>query len=545
MLPTLHLSHDEEIVPPGAHRFSNVDRFVPMNEYDEAHMLEDFEYLQFLGRSISSLGRDLVKRGWMKREQAGTAQQGPAGRPGSTQNGPSGRPSQQRSERLPAEQRNRQQFEGWIRRLRLPIMLLPDGMSARKENQSRWKAQAGQLQCTVQVAFPTGDQSDRRARRAILHHVSWTRTLSDVVIGELGKRLRLPAADSSTCSPWTALIGKDVATSKSDVTMDKIRDTVMLAVPVHSEKLRNESSAKFLEWWQRQVRYGMVKPGGLQLDEEKRAELERARRGDWAPIEGLPDGEGEVAMTTGRGATDEKQQERPESSAGAPAAAHSGLISAALLSRLQAQRDANVKEAAEEVASFSQDRVASEGDKPIVRSLVVLEGDETIEQLLRGMHNGLAIVEYPHVEVWDKLKLLRLFAQGKARRETLARQAFTQSADNRTAEGAKHARQEEEGEMKAAQDVVKKARLDAAAKGIASTPSALMDLSAYASSDEESEEGEQLADVVQLSTSAEEVTESGSLADIARALGMAPSLAAAVRQPGHPDAAISSSRDGE
>jgi hypothetical protein len=432
-----------------------------LNQYGEANLLEDVEYLHFVGQSVSAIGRDIVKKGWLR---ASTTDQQQKSDSGSTSRPPYDRRAgtTAKTDKQPAEIRNRQQFETWLRRLRLPIMLLPDGMSARKENQSRYKGPTKQLQCTVQISFPCAPSAeDRRARRTIIHHVMWDKPLGQVVVADIAKRSSLASASEKKWL-WSALIGRELNRPTDALKFEEVRHDVTLVIPLHSDRLRNESSAKFLEWWQRQARNGLVKGDGLELDEEKRAELDRVRKGEWAPIEGLADGE--IDDRIRQSAVDSRQDD-PALRSTVP----SGLISSTVLERFGAQRllrkcegeSTEKMEGDTTMNSGLPDRSPTNKTATTRRSLLVIEGHETIEEVLGRLDKGFAIVEYPHVEVWEKATLGRLFAQGKATRVLLANTRQTQKEEGEPCQATT---------MPAVE---------------APTTSALTGLSAYASSDED------------------------------------------------------------
>lgn len=443
MLPPLRQfsNSKETIVAPSVHKFEKVNRFIPMNAYDEANMLEDFEYLQFMGRRIATLGRDLVKKGWYKHSD----QDGDAKNASGSAGQRDGRNKRNRfknsSEKLSSESRNRQQYEQSIRRLKIPIMLLPDGMSARKENQSRFKVQMQELMCTVQISFPCGVSEDKRSKRSIQHHTPWNKKIADIVRSEIAKRMRnmrftgKDAPDQVNendgewqTSLWEALFGispQIPANIEGDQILTEIMSQqIVMVIPVHSEKLRNETSARFLEWWQRQVRNGMVLEGGLKFDEEKKLALEKKRNGEWAPIEGLPIVDGAI-----REDALDSEQSSTGLSKNIDITKQTGLISSFLLDRLQSQRESQKKKeidlpdsTAKKQTPLYRDVKAIEKETipTTIRQLVVLRGNETIEEVLRRLQKGYAVVEYPHIEVWNSVNLSEEMARGSVKRIELS-----------------------------------------------------------------------------------------------------------------------------
>jgi hypothetical protein len=495
LLPSLHL-RNETIEAPQAHRFSKVDKYVGLKEYDSKQLMEDFEYLQYLGKCVTSLGRDITKHGWMKDEsvQKPNQQQG-----GTTRGGHANHKNANTfHQHVSAEVKNRQTFESWIRKMRLPIMLVPDGMSLRKENQTRWKNNTKQLLCTVEIRFP----STSTKSRSLLHHILWDKQISEVVLKEVEKKGKQKSKTAGEAPD-------DVMTFCEGVSMDKWSDSLCIAVSVSNDRLRNESSSKFLEWWQRQVKNGMVKEDGLQFDEEKKGALEQIRSGAWAAIEGMERAEGWPA------AEEIAEQSKLEAEANIESG---GLISSMLLEKMQAARA--MKAERDATSSTPGHGAGNAKDAPTStltrRSLIILEGKETFQEVLQSLTKGLAIVEYFHIEVWTKKALMEQIKSKIVIRERL--EGRSEGDEDLQTNLGKH-RQEEHENIAAVQ--MKKA------KTTNSSSNALGSLTAYASSDEEDEEEHEEGEE-QNSRLANVLTEvepeaSGGLAEMARLLGMVPS----------------------
>ena len=107
--------------------------YVSMNKYDYNQMVRDYQFLNQVGRVAASTGRHLVDKGLVQ----------PPGPP-------SGAPR-----RSSAAQHRRDQYAKQVSYRRLPIMLLPDGMSKRSANRSHWEPKRKQLCLTVHYAFPS------------------------------------------------------------------------------------------------------------------------------------------------------------------------------------------------------------------------------------------------------------------------------------------------------------------------------------------------------------------------------------------------------
>lgn len=569
LAPPLRLAKtNETLYGLPAHRFTNIGRYVPMNQYGEAHLLEDFEYLQHVGSSISLLGRDIVKRGWMRNsEQSQQQQQQQQPQQGQGQRKGAGTHITGHN-KLSQEERNRLAFENWIRKMRLPIMLLPDGMSARKENHSRWKAQSRQLLATVELTFScmheatgtTSTASSQRtangkhagplpsSRRTLLHHVSWDRKFSDVAWSELSKRARTFANDAGGSRDealqkilFEALGDSALMSASSESPRTFFEQHACLLVAVHSDKLRNESSTRFLDWWQRQVRNGMVKEDGLHLDEDKRRALEEARQQhQWganagfavaqmegsennhlqasrAPrVWGRPQAEKDGSDVAPQAAPTINAQEEQAEAVPEPM----GLISASLLGRLQAARLASQAKSEHEQRQGQTESVSVEEETEVSkqqedaqalaqvlrRSFIVLDGSETIEMVLRRLPRGNAVVEYPRVELWSRTRLRSLERAGQIHIEHLDPAQGAQDADGAPdGDGDSHGVQWKGGSMKRTlKDGHDEAALPPRKRAAHTADSNLLPIpqrsqgpaaplagiSAYASSDEDEDDGE-------------------------------------------------------
>lgn len=504
--PSLQLRNDF-VDTPSSSRFSRVGQYVGMNEYDSTQLMEDFEYLQYVGKAVTLLGRDIAKSGWMRDGEQLSGGRGAAQPPPSQQRGP-GRGANQH---LPTEVRNRQTFEGWLRKLRLPIMLVPDGMSWRRENQTRWKIKTRQLLCTVEIRFASQSPSSG-ASRSLVHHVVWDKQFEDVTCNELERRAKQKgkSAESETGKglDMGAFVGESLGQALPNDR--RWRDSICLAVNISNDRLRNESSSKFLEWWQRQVKNGMVKADGLAFDEEKRSALEQLRRGDWGVIEGMGSEEQGWLGAPARG-SDEAGVAKVEQQAQQQQSTDKGLISLSLLGKMQAAR-AKLAQSSEPAGADQQGGTPQQSSPSSTeprRTLVLLDGTETFQTFLQRLPKGYAIVEYFHIEVWDKRRLLGLIDRGQILRERLVGSETAEGTTGWTVEPeegtGKRSRRDDEG------GATKKPKT-----GETGGDDALGGLAAYASSEEEDEKPEH-GD----SSSDEAGLEAGAgLAQMARSLGM-------------------------
>ena len=96
----------------------DVARFVPMKDYDYNQMLDDYQFLNQVGRVVTSTGRSLSEAHMLPLDHVP--------RPG--------------VRRGPASQQRRDALAKQLGFHKLPIMLLPDGMTHRRMNRTHWDA---------------------------------------------------------------------------------------------------------------------------------------------------------------------------------------------------------------------------------------------------------------------------------------------------------------------------------------------------------------------------------------------------------------------
>lgn len=507
---------DEVLPEPSPNRFGKVDKYVSMKDYDSTQFLEDLEYLQYVGKCVGMLGKDIVKNGWLKEmeeraashqanqqhQQQGTQRSQSNGRGRGGMSNGSGRQNQN----VPAEIKSRMNLESWIRKMKLPIMLVPNGMTWRKENQTWWKNNTRELFCTVEIK--TASVKSFPNDRSLLHRISWDKTISSIVAKDLEKRLKQRRNSAVESSIEIMSLLEEHCDEKGRLNSDKWQGSLCVTVDVVNDRLRNESSSKFLEWWQRQVKNGMVKADGLELDEEKRRALDEVRRGTWGEIEGIESTLSNKATEKGMKGAETQPIVETESMQ-----ADAGLISSSILAKIQAARAKRLEEDA--AAQKAEEVIIPQGPK---RKAIVLEGKETFQDVLRYMPNGYGIVEYFHLQIWERGKLTKEIKNGNVIKIDL--EGREDSVADATAELRKRALETQEARQMAA----KKAKLEP------STPSnALSNLNAYDTSSDEDEDMIGLEHGEQSISDGEADLESdiasipamlGGLAEIARSLGM-------------------------
>lgn len=211
-------------------------RFVPMNKYDYNQLMEDYQFLNQVGRMVSSTGRALYEGKLLGTKSAGEQRRAPA--------------SVQRRDALAKQ----------LSFHKLPIMLLPDGMSKRKVNRTQWDTKNQRMLYSAHLSFPCASPNPlvqgwlfhrMEGGADIVHHVL-------VEMERIGARLQdARPADEAPASKrartetlpevWASL---GVPCTLSDRAGCLPTNGVLL-LHVYEIRLRNESTSKFLDWWVR------------------------------------------------------------------------------------------------------------------------------------------------------------------------------------------------------------------------------------------------------------------------------------------------------
>ncbi|KOS15627.1 hypothetical protein Malapachy_2396 [Malassezia pachydermatis] len=239
-----------------------------MKEYDYNQMLEDYQFLNQVGRMVTERGRELSNGKMLAPEKPAA---GPSSRHG------------------PAAQQRREALGKQIAFHKLPIMLVPDGMSRRKQNRSHWDAKQRRMLFTIQFHFPCQRTSEdatiarAQAQGILVHSLEGPTCLSHVCLTEL-ERLSARVHHQSVTA-WHARITPDERPGKrarmDDMShrMDRVSHhgpwhlapdvmaslglphapnhalslpaSSALVLHVYPLRLRNESSVKYLDWWAR------------------------------------------------------------------------------------------------------------------------------------------------------------------------------------------------------------------------------------------------------------------------------------------------------
>ncbi|KAF9452189.1 hypothetical protein P691DRAFT_661591 [Macrolepiota fuliginosa MF-IS2] len=122
--------------------------YIPMNKYGWGSMMDDYTFLEDVGRSVGEWGREIVKGGWGDRGR---------GRGGGRGRGRGGRgmmmKGRERGGRGRGGKAKKEVLKVQLEARGIEVELLPNGMERRKLNQSAWdpKSQKGHL--TIQFKF--------------------------------------------------------------------------------------------------------------------------------------------------------------------------------------------------------------------------------------------------------------------------------------------------------------------------------------------------------------------------------------------------------
>lgn len=391
--------------------------------------------------------------------------------------------------------------------------------------------------------------SERASRwRTLLHQINGEERVHDVVLDQLVKRTKnlLPKkARKAGASNEARYMISDAAWQQAGFSPPNNKGTKSsndeddnrepkpydalpawceIVVAVHSDRLRNETSAKFLGWWKRQVKNGLVGPDGLELVKPKEEDGEGAEIDFSEASIAIPTAPRSERGGDGGNSNVGAQIERKAEEAGVPVPAGLGsLLSSGLLSRLHEQMNKGNKKPAEASTDTPADgaaidRPSKEELSKIMSRTIVVAADETqtIEGLVREVGSrGLAIVEYPCLELWDAKSLRKDVAKKGTEVVELASNDLKRKRKRIDEEIS-----DDEDASAAPRHPAAKRQLPAPAK-----PVGIIGLSAYDSSDEGSAEDEKegIARNREDTTREEEGdVDAGDMASIARAVGWIP-----------------------
>ncbi|WFD36420.1 Box C/D snoRNA accumulation [Malassezia cuniculi] len=232
--------------------------YVSMKDYTYNNLVQDYQFLSDIGRMVSQTGRSIAGARMMPSAQG---------------------PQQPRT----AAQHRREHLSRQLAARKLPIMLLPDGMSRRAENRTSWDGKKSLLTFTVSLAFPRARRSDvpalaKLSSGSVLHNQPSTSDLFRIAMDELEqtsaaladqslaqwslghgnaqKRRRTAADDARTTWRISRQLLEQIGLAIPPGTLEAgvyhtLPDDAVLLMRIYPSRLRNESTPRFLEWWHR------------------------------------------------------------------------------------------------------------------------------------------------------------------------------------------------------------------------------------------------------------------------------------------------------
>lgn len=275
--------------------------YVPLSRYNESNMLQDYLFLSSLSRTTAEKGREIVRMNLL-----------PPSTSGSNENTHSAANSANGQTRMTNQQRQREQLMKQIHYRKYKVMLLPDGMARRKLNQTSWNPKDRKMTFTVQLDLPNAAKQESgkgtvevsapvRApssdETVVLHKVDAETSIHHLVLGQIEKLsfptrkdlirhkelLGLSSPASTNDRParhddlpkWIVsrnlvrrqfglqmpqTSGVDSEENGDVVVLDVLPKEWKLFVPVFSSRLTNESTVRYLDWWNRKRKWEEANP---------------------------------------------------------------------------------------------------------------------------------------------------------------------------------------------------------------------------------------------------------------------------------------------
>ncbi|TKY86462.1 hypothetical protein EX895_004611 [Sporisorium graminicola] len=413
--------------------------YVPLTQYTESHMMQDFLFLSSISRTTAENGRKILSMNLLP-PASGT----------DTQHKHTASPNQAASTtRLTNQQRQREQLIKQLHYRRFKVMVLPDGMARRKTNQSQFQPKDKKFVLTVELAFPH--------RKTVLHRQDSSHTVEQVVLNELQhqsfpnkkdlQRLKagMPSGSTTIAKGW--IISKSVlehtrlplpaaATPLSGegefLALSAFPREWIVLVPAYSARLTNESTTRYLDWWTRKRRWEEANPA-LAL-QQKQEEQEGQRQGDGWNGKRARGGWGDKGGSRAEEVEKEPQQgeekmESPAVTASAPqvvepavgGSSSHGIISSTLLSMLSQRlgRQPTFLESATQPASLPSTSaqpasptppiattsshtappISSDNDATSILLSLTHPHRTTLSWLLQTIPEGYSVVEYPELRI--------------------------------------------------------------------------------------------------------------------------------------------------
>ncbi|PWN45274.1 hypothetical protein IE81DRAFT_210782 [Ceraceosorus guamensis] len=399
-------------------------RIAPQRPRDVNDLMADFSFVSAIAQQAQNAGRLAVQLGLTNSTdtQHVRAKDVANGRENEAKHGKRGQ-GQQTQQRLPPQEAKAQALQKQISYRRLPIMLLPVGMQMRKENATSWSGRDQRLSFTIDLRFPFAPKALARASevqsagkgkgrpmRALLHRIDPAKRVHTIFVDELDRMARqqgvpqppsvtskaehgrtLPLhSDAESCGRYSSKV-LEAAGLRTDSKEEachgdhKDGETLQTVLPpgtvvllnVYADRLRNESTAKFSNWWHAQVRRGNVAPNSLEGPSSS------GPRPAAEPI---------VATCTPTGSRADSERSGPLMHP-APVMPETQIACGSEAPSTSAHQSGPVDTA--------------------MRTVVALRSAETtVQDMLSSLPRRLAIIEYPQLEIWPLQKVLQAVEGG-------------------------------------------------------------------------------------------------------------------------------------
>lgn len=302
-------------------------------------------------------------------------------------------PSPSPSLRMTNQQRQRDQLGKQLHYRKYKVMLLPEGMARRNLNHSTFNPKGKRFDLSIEVKANTTSW--------ITHKVDPKSNIEEIVLGELEKRSFSSRKESAKAkeskSGWatkTTLIdelglsvpstkGKEKAKQETTVWESWPRKDWAIVVPVYSARLSNESTTRYLEWWNRKRKW-----------EEANPELAKQQQRDSTAAASEPV-RPEVEEPSPPPAP-------PASALGEVEAVGGGIVSNSLLSMLSARlgRTEPVPRSSPSKAGHEE---AKETTHPRSSKSILLHlthpAQTSLDWLLQNIPPGYSVVEFPELRI--------------------------------------------------------------------------------------------------------------------------------------------------
>lgn len=412
-----------------------------MSKYTECNMLQDYLFLSSLSRTTAEKGREIVRMNLLP--------------PPTTDNNNSSH-TNNNNVRMTNQQRQKEQLMKQIHYRKYKIMLLPDGMARRKLNQTNWNPKDRKMTFTVQLVFPSpasaAPKHDSKQKAAqdesnTLHKAEAEWCVHRLVLSEIEKRcfpnrkdlmrqrelLGVPLPPTKAVvrkyEPPTWVVSRKFVERQLGLTVPAQRDSPadadvvvldglpehwQLLVPVYSSRLTNESTVKYLEWWNRKRKWEEANPDQFAAQEQPSTEQADAS----APQEA------KKQRVWGAQSQTPPAQPDPVPQQPMPPPPTPSIVSSSLLAMLSQRLGRSAPEASilapesEALAGIQNDEAhATAVDEKKVKPakaqaehhpstfIHIADADVTVHDLLaHAIPDGFSVVEFPVFEIRDSGK---------------------------------------------------------------------------------------------------------------------------------------------